>query len=94
MFQPAAGVFHLESAVMHIGLWAQTNFLDFDLGLGFTSQAFFFGLLEKEFPHINYFDHWRICGCCDLDQVKPGVPGSLQGYFDCDDAPVFPIGVN
>jgi hypothetical protein len=94
MFQPAAGVFHLESAVMHIGLWAQTYFLDFDLGLGFTSQAFFFGLLEKEFSHINYFDHWRICGCGDLYQVKPGVSGCLEGDIYCYDAPVFPVGVN
>jgi hypothetical protein len=79
---------------MHVCFWAQADFLNFDLGLGFASLAFFFGKLEKIFTHVNDFDNWRVCVCGDFHQVKPGVSGGLLGNFDRNDAPVFPVGVN
>jgi len=94
VFQPTAGIIHFEISVMDVGFWAQPDLFNFDLGLGFSSLAFFLGLFEKELSHVDDFDHWRIRVCGDLHQVKPGVSGCLKSYFDGNDAPIFPVGVN
>lgn len=79
---------------MHVGLWAQPDFFNFDFGLRFACLAFFFIDFENIFPQVKDLYNGRIRVCGDFDQVEIGVSGDLPGFLYGYDTPVFPFGVN
>ena len=76
--QPAAGIVHFETAVRFIRLWAQSDFLDLDLGLRLLGLAILLCPLINELSIIDHTADRRICIGGDLHKIQLGVACNLQ----------------
>jgi len=94
VFQPAAGIVYFEHPVRVVGLGAQADFLDFDLGLLLASLAFLLRSLVEELPKVHRTADGRGGVGGNLHQVEFRLAGDLQGLLDWHDANVLSIGAD
>ena len=85
-------IIHLEAAMGFVGLRAQADFLDLDLGLGFLCLTVLFGAFVDELAVVDHTADGRIGIRRDLDQVQLGVACDLQSLSYGNNANVASIG--
>jgi len=91
MFQPATGIFHFETAMRLVRFRAQTNLFDLDLGLCPFGFFFLLGSFVDELAKIHHTTDGWVGSRRDLNQVKVGVTGDLQGLLDGDNTDITAI---
>jgi len=75
---------------MLVGLGAQADFLDLDLGLGFAGFAFLLGAFVDELAKVHHPADRRNRPCRDFHQIQFRFPGDLERPFNGHDPQILP----
>ncbi len=89
--QPAAGVVHLETAMRFIGLRAQADLFDFNLGLRLLGFPILLRALEQELAKVEDAADGRHRSRGDFHQVEVGVAGHLDGLARGHNTDIFAV---
>jgi len=92
--QPSPGITDFETLVIDIGLWAEADLFDLDLGLRFTGITFLLGLFVEEFPKIHDPAHGRVGIGGYLHQVQVGIIRQANSLLDGDHAHILVVGAD
>ena len=92
LIEPATGIVNLKATMSFISLRAQTNFLYFDLRLGFFRLTFLLCLFVNKLTKVHYAANRRRSTGRDLYKIHLGIAGNLQGLLNGNNTYIASIG--
>ena len=82
LLQEVLGMLELEVIVVVVGLWTETNLLDYNLNLLCLDLLSLLLLLIEELLVVGNTAYWRICLGRDLDEVELHLISQLDSLLD------------